>query len=290
MRNIIVRFRSRTRQGVRWELLMSVLRAYCFSMGNSERKDSMIVQSVDRAVAVLEFLLRQGEAGITEIAAELGVHKSTASRLVYTLQSKGLVEQDGERGRFTIGFAMLRFAGAVTRQIDVGRLGAPLCEDLAQRLGETVNIAVLDGMSAVNVSQARGSSAIAAQNWTGQRTALHATSSGKVLLASMSEDEREEFLGGELPSYTARTITDPDELRPVLQAVGEDGYSTSFEELEPGLHACAVPVRGPGESVIAAISVSGPSYRLSNRRVRQLARELDSAAREFSGRLGHVER
>ncbi len=250
----------------------------------------MVVQSVDRAIAVLELLLRRGEAGITEIAADLGVHKSTASRLVYTLQARNLVEQDGERGRFTLGVAMLRFAGAVVGQVDVARLGAPLCESLAEQLGETVNIAVLDGRSAMNVCQARGTSAIAAQNWAGQRTPLHATSSGKVLLAAMPEGPREDILAGELHSFTANTVTDAEELRALVQSIVEDEYATCFEELEPGLHAVAVPVRGADGAVLAAISASGPSFRLSRRRVRQITRELSEAARELSARLGYVER
>ncbi|MGH3516954.1 MAG: IclR family transcriptional regulator [Haloechinothrix sp.] len=255
-------------------------------MGNSaEGTEPVLVQSVDRAISVLELILRDGDAGITEIADELGVHKSTASRLVYTLQARDLVEQHGERGRFTIGFGMLRFAGAVTGQIDLARLGTPLCEALAEQLGETVNIAVLDGAGAINVSQARGTSAVSAQNWTGQRTPLHATSSGKVLLAAVDEPEREAILAGELVPYTARTITDPDELRTVLRRVAEDGYATCFEELEPGLHAVAVPVYGDHNEVVAAISASGPSYRLSRKRIRQIAGELRGGARELSSRL-----
>lgn len=260
-------------------------------MGNSdESRDPALVQSVDRAINVLELLLRAGEAGITEIADELGVYKSTASRIVRTLQARGLVEQDGERGRFTIGFGMLRFAGAVTGQVDIARLGAPLCVAHAEKLGETVNVAVLDGPVAINVCQARGTSAVAAQNWTGQRTPLHATSSGKVLLASVDESERESLLSAELTVYTARTIVDPDELRTVLRRVAEDGYAASFEELEPGLHAVAVPVHGPKNDVVAALSASGPSYRLSPKRVKQIANELREAGQELSSQLGYLGR
>lgn len=258
-------------------------------MANSSgANEPVVVQSVDRAIEILELLLREGEAGVGEIADELGVHKSTASRLVYTLQARDLVEQHGDRGRFTIGIGMLRFAGAVTGQIDLARLGTPLCESLAEKLGETVNIAVLDGAVAINVSQARGTSAVAAQNWTGQRTPLHATSSGKVLLASMDEDEQERLLAGELTVYTPNTIAEPDELRTMLKRVAEDGYATCFEELEPGLHAVAVEVLGATGEVVAAISASGPAYRLSRKRIRQIARELRSAAAELSGQLGYI--
>jgi DNA-binding IclR family transcriptional regulator len=254
---------------------------------NGEERDSALVQSVDRAVAILELLARNGEAGITEIAAELGVHKSSASRLVYTLRARELVEQNGERGPFRIGLGMLKFAGAVTGQLDYVRVGGPVCSTLAERLGETVNIAVLDGNRAVNVSQARGSSAVAAQNWVGQRTPLHATSSGKVLLAGEPPESQERLLAGELEPCAPRTITDPVRLRAVLRRTAEDGYATCIEELEPGLHAVAVPVFGAHGDVVAAISAAGPAYRLSQKRIPEIVDELRTASRDLSVRMGH---
>ncbi|MEV2278710.1 IclR family transcriptional regulator [Nocardiopsis sp. NPDC049922] len=254
-----------------------------------EERDPALVQSVDRAITILELLAR-GEMGVTEIAAELGVHKSTASRLVYTLQARQLVEQHGERGRFSIGIGMLRFAGAVAGQLDIVQIGTSVCEELAERLGETVNVAVLDSANAINVSQALGTSAVAAQNWIGQRTPSHATASGKVLLAFLPPGELEELLAGDLVSYTARTITDARELGELLTQVAEDAYATSFEELEPGLHAIAVPVFGPGEEVVAAISASGPAYRLSKKRIPEVVEELRQGARDLSERMAYVGR
>ncbi|WP_017583696.1 IclR family transcriptional regulator [Nocardiopsis valliformis] len=249
-----------------------------------EPRDSSTIQSVDRAIDILELLTRT-DAGITEIASELGVHKSTASRLVHTLKSRRLVEQHGERGRFTLGMGMLRFTGAVAGQLDIVQIGNPVCEELAERLGETVNVAVLDSLDAINVSQARGTSAVAAQNWIGQRTPSHATASGKVLLAFMARAELDELLAGELVSYTPRTITDLQELRENLKKVAEDGYAICFEELEPGLHAIGVPVFGPGDEPIAAISAAGPAYRLSRKRIPEVVEELQRGARDLAGRL-----
>jgi len=257
-------------------------------MGNSDDgKAPVLVQSVDRAISVLEILARDGGAGITEIAGELGVHKSTVSRLLGALQARGMVEQQGERGKFSIGFGIVRLAGAATGQLDLARLGTPVCESLAEQLGETVNIAVLDGPVAINISQARGTAAVAAQNWTGQRTPLHATSSGKVLLANADEGARERLLAVPQRPYTPRTVVDADELRSMLVVVAEDGYATSFEELELGLHAVSVPVLGPGNEVVAAISASGPAYRLSRKRIRQIVDDLRTGAQELSNQLGY---
>ncbi|WP_410653575.1 IclR family transcriptional regulator [Amycolatopsis sp. cmx-4-54] len=245
------------------------------------------VQSVDRAISVLELLARNGETGITEIAGELGVHKSTASRLLSVLENRGLVEQLGERGKYAIGFGVVRLAGAATARMDLAKLGRQTCQGLAETLGETVNIAIADDGVAINVSQARGSAAISTQNWTGQRTPLHATSSGKVLLAYLDDVERKRLLRRKLERFTPRTTVDPDELAAELERVAEDGYAACFEELELGMHAVAVPVLGPGGDVVAAMSASGPSYRLSKQRVRQIVRPLTEASADLSAQLGY---
>lgn len=259
-------------------------------MRNSEETASTArspVQSVDRAITALEHLARVGEAGITEIAAEINVHKSTASRLISALEMRGLVEQLSDRGKYAIGYGILRLVGAATSRMDLAKLGSQTCESLAETLGETVNIAIADEGVAINISQAFGSAAITAQNWTGRRTPLHATSSGKVLLAYMDNDGRSELLQHELERYTPRTTTSPDELIAELQQVVANDFAACFEELELGLHAVAVPIYGSDGEVIAAMSASGPAYRLSRQRIEQLVRPMSQAAAELSGQLGH---
>ncbi|WP_434447819.1 IclR family transcriptional regulator [Lentzea sp. E54] len=253
-------------------------------MSNSD--SAAQVQSVDRAISVLE-LLAQGEAGITEIAGELGVHKSTVSRLVSVLESRGLVEQLGERGKYAIGFGVVRLAGAATGRMDLTKLGQPVCETLADSFGETVNIAVHDAGVAINITQARGSAAVSAVNWIGQRTPLHATSSGKVLLAYLPPDERKRLVSLPLDSYTEKTVVDGARLLAELETVASQGFAACFEELELGLHAVAVPVRGHRGEVVAAMSASGPSYRLSRRRVEEIVPAMSSAAADLSAQLGY---
>jgi IclR family transcriptional regulator, acetate operon repressor len=253
-------------------------------MSNSD--SAAQVQSVDRAISVLE-LLAQGEAGITEIAGELGVHKSTVSRLVSVLEARGLVEQLGERGKYAIGFGVVRLAGAATGRMDLTKLGQPVCQTLADSFGETVNIAVHDAGVAINITQARGSAAVSAVNWIGQRTPLHATSSGKILLAYLPVDERRRLVSLPLDSYTENTVVDGSRLLSELKEVATQGYAACFEELELGLHAVAVPVRGHRGEVVAAMSASGPSYRLSRQRVEEIVPVMTSAAADLSAQLGY---
>ncbi|MER6030278.1 IclR family transcriptional regulator [Streptomyces sp. NPDC001851] len=245
------------------------------------------VQSVDRAVSVLEILARHGEAGVTEIAEELDVHKSTAFRLLGVLENRGLVAQAKDRGKYYLGAGVLRLAGAAAVRLDISQEGVPVCREVADELGETVNIAVLDEDAAVNIMQARGTASVTAQNWLGRRTPLHATSSGKVLLAHMPPTLREGLLARSLPRFTDRTITGAAMLRAELEAVVEQGYGVTIEELELGLAAVAAPVRAHDGKVIAAISVSGPVYRLNPDRLPEVAKRTVAAGAELSRRMGY---
>jgi DNA-binding IclR family transcriptional regulator len=253
---------------------------------NAERGSVAVVQSVDRALSVLEILAAHGEAGVTEVAAELGVHKSTAFRLVAALESRGFVEQLADRGKYRLGFGVVRLAGAAAVQLDIAREGWPICDALAADLEETVNIAILDGDRAVNVSQARGPGALSTHNWVGQGTPLHATSSGKVLLAYASDAVRKDVLSRELPRFTPTTITDPEVLRQHFDRIVEQGWGATVEEYEIGLNAVAAPVRGADGDVIAALSASGPSFRMNPKDLPRLARRVVSSAQELSRKLG----
>ncbi|WP_149831339.1 IclR family transcriptional regulator [Streptomyces tailanensis] len=247
------------------------------------------MQSVDRAISVLEILAQRGEAGVSEVAGEIEVHKSTAFRLLGALEARGLVEQAGERGKYRLGFGIVRLAGAVTGRIDITQQGRPVCERLAEEIGETVNIAVMQEHYAVNLYQVRGPGAITAHNWVGQLTPLHATSSGKILLAHMSTKERAALLSAaSMKKVAPRTITAKTKLEKNLAEARERGYAFTLEELEVGLHALAAPVRNRDGEVIAALSASGPGYRLTEQRLHELSPILLKGAEEISHRMGHL--
>ena len=244
------------------------------------------VQSVDRAVAILEILARDGEAGVTEVARELDVHKSTASRLLAALDRRELVTQDTARGKFRLGVGIVRLAGAASRKLDVVQESRPVCRALAQEVGETVNLAILSGRDALYLDQVAGPAALSPHNWAGQRIPLHATSDGKVLLADLSQGELAACLAPPLARFTDRTITDLAEFGELLAQVRRRGFATAVEELEAGLTAIAVPVRNAEGNVIASISASGPSFRIPAERIPALAVALGRAAAEVSRRLG----
>lgn len=247
------------------------------------------VQSVDRAVTILEIIARAGLAGVTEIAAELGVHKSTASRIVSTLESRGLVEQDQRRGKYRLGLGILRLAGATTARLDIVEVARPLAKRLAEQTGETINVAVLSEGAALYLDQVAGSATVQSHNWVGQRIPLHATSNGRVLLSGLSDDAIRSTLGPRLKSYTPSTVTSIPRLLHQIAEVREQGWSVVADELEVGLTAVSAPVRNAHGDVVASISASGPGFRFVGDGVDAARELLLAASAEISSRLGFRE-
>ncbi len=243
------------------------------------------VQSVDRALTVLAILARCGESGVTDLARELGVHKSTVFRLVATLEAHGMVEQHEERGKYRLGVGVLRLAGSTSARLDVVQEARPITRALAAETGETVNIAILSEQSALYIDQAAGDSALQPHNWVGRRIPLHATSNGKVLLSELDPEELSARVP-RLPAYTAATTTSRKRLRDELTQVRELGYAVAVDELEVGLTAVAAPIRDAHGDLVASLSVSGPSFRLESERIEALAPRVVQAATGVSGRLG----
>lgn len=243
------------------------------------------VQSVDRALRVLEIVADLGQAGVTEIAVALGVHKSTVSRLVAVLESRGYVEQVSDRGKYRLGFAIARLAHAAGGQIDLVKVGQEACDALSVEVGETANLAVLDQDRIVNIVEAIGPAEITLRTWVGSCPA-YATSSGKVLLAGLDPAELRSRLRPPLTAFTDATVGDVDELRTQLAAVRQRGWASVCEELEVGLNAIAAPVYDAHSQVVAALSVSGPSYRLAADRFDEVAKQTVAAADQISHRLG----
>lgn len=243
------------------------------------------VQSVDRALQIMEFIGQLGTAGVTDLSVRLGVHKSTVSRILTSLEARGFVEQIADR-KYRIGFTVVRLAGTTKATIDLAKQGQDICDALAAQVGETTNLAVLGGGMAINVVEAQGSASVALQTWVGQSSPAHATSSGKVLLSSLTDDEIRTLYAARPPRYTDTTITDIDVLLTDLHAVAERGWAIADEELEVGLVAIAAPVRDASGALISALSISGPRYRLDPDDAPRLAAQVAEAADALSARFG----
>ncbi|MBA3423111.1 MAG: IclR family transcriptional regulator [Rubrobacter sp.] len=247
------------------------------------------VQSVDRAVSVMELLARRGWSGVTEVANDLGIHKSTAYRLLTTLRDRGLVEQDAATEKYRLGFGMVLLASTVRADLDILRCARPVCEQLSEQTQETVTITVLDGDDAVIIHQSVSRASALNVDWTGLHTPLHATAAGKIFLAYMPDDQRLRILDGPLESYTEDTTVDPHGLSAHMHEIQSSGYSFTVEELETGLNAVGAPVwRGDG-GLAGAVSVSGPAFRMPVDAIPEVGSLVTEAATEISRCLGYRE-
>ncbi|MET0451348.1 MAG: IclR family transcriptional regulator [Mycobacterium sp.] len=245
------------------------------------------VQSVDRAISILQVIARLGAAGVTEISTTLGVHKSTVARLLGTLESRGLVEQSANRGRYRLGHGVTQLAAGVARKYDLSLVSRPVCQDLAELVGETVNVAVNDGASVVSIEQVIGSSTVTTVNWVGQRTPMHATSAGKLFLAHMAPQDLKAVLAKGLTRYTEHTVVDTSVLLSELETIRARGFAQTIDEHEVGLAAVAAPIRSLEGDVIAAITISGPAFRINADSIPSVAPHLIAAAAEISERNGY---
>jgi DNA-binding IclR family transcriptional regulator len=244
------------------------------------------VQSVDRAVSVMEFLSRRGWSGVTEVARELDIHKSTAYRLLTTLRDRGLVEQDAATEKYRLGFGLVLLARAVRADLDILRCARPVCEDLSEHTRETVTIAVLEGDDAVVIHQSISRASALGVDWTGRHTPLHATAAGKIFLAYMPEGQLLRILEGPLERFTENTIVDPASLKDHTGKVRDEGYGYTVEELETGLNAVGAPIRRADGAVVGAASVSGPAFRLPPDALLEIGELSKRAATEISWCLG----
>jgi len=246
------------------------------------------VRSTEAATRVVTVLDMLGESpdglGVRELARRLGVHPSTASRLLATLGASGLVERDQGSKRYRIGARVVGLAAAMVDRLPVVSQARPQLENLSDLTAETVNLAIRDGFHVVYVDQVTPAQTVVMASWVGRRSPVHASSSGKVLVAFGDATLRDAVGRRRLERLTGRTVVSASKLRQIWAQTRRQGYATSSGELEDGLVTIAAPVMVDGTAV-AAISVSGPAYRLPQRDIPGLARHVIDAASAASHRM-----
>ena len=217
--------------------------------------------SVGRALALLEELRDSEEGlGVNELARRIGVNASTASRLLATLESAGMVQRDGQ-GPYRLGLALLTLADRVVSRLDLGALARPVLVELMEVTGETSTLSLPSEREAITVDSVPSRSSVVSMARLGRPSVSHATAVGKVMLA---------FGGGPLPperdlvALTERTITDREALEAAVQVVHERGYATVFGDREPDVNAIAAPVWGHTGALAAILGIQGPATRLED--------------------------
>jgi DNA-binding IclR family transcriptional regulator len=241
------------------------------------------IQSIDRAAELLEAVARAPEPETApELADACGLNRSTAWRILATLEHHGLVERDPDSNRYSLGFAVLRLAAAAGHEPLV-RLAHPVLRRLADATGETVNLAVARRLELVYADQLQARH-VMAPDWLGHAVPLHATSTGKAFLAALPDAELEALLRTPLECFTDTTITRPGALRAELDAVRERGYAVSRGELEPALWGVSAAARDAAGRPAAVVSVWGADARVRER-MDMLGGAVATAADELAALL-----
>jgi IclR family acetate operon transcriptional repressor len=222
----------------------------------------MTVRSVERAVAVVEFVARnERPAPLHAISDAIDAPKSTALNILRTLAGKGWLAV-GEAKTYTLGPRLAELAGRAHAYTDIRALARPHLEHLARRTGEAVFLSIVDGDEIVYIDAVESTHPIRYAADVGSRRPLHCTSAGKVALALSPADVVERYIAKGLARYTAATITDPARLRAQLRRIRARGYGDARGERVPSLFGVAGPVVDPSGQLVAAVTVAGPAFRI----------------------------
>jgi len=249
----------------------------------------MTHKSVEKAIAVLNcFTTDRQILGVGEISRHTGYTKSTVSRLLVTLEKHGCVTKTESLGKYQMGYRINLWGNISAQQNNLVNIARPVMEKLRDECGEEIALYVVEGERRVCVARVQSLHEIAKVGPVGSYYPLHAGASGKVLLAYLPADRRQEIMRlVPLEKYTTLTITDIGKLEKDLMAIRSQGYAVSRGEREPDAFSVTAPVWDASGWVVASLSISGPNFRLTEKQLKNNIQEILDASKEISKKLGY---
>jgi DNA-binding IclR family transcriptional regulator len=248
--------------------------------------DSYHVRAVERAMRILSvFDGDHPDRGVTEVAKATGLHKATAHRIMMTLLNGGFLERSPDGESFRLGLRLVELGLGALRRLDVRQAALPHMHRLVDRFNETCDLSVFDRGRVLYIEMVHSQHSLTIAARVGRHLPVHCTASGRVFLAFLPAEIVEPILDGPLAVCTEKTITSPDELREELAATRQRGYGLDDEEFEEGIRAVSAPIRDVENNVIAALSMPGPSNRMTPDRIPEIAAALMEAADDISGHV-----
>jgi IclR family transcriptional regulator, KDG regulon repressor len=244
------------------------------------------VRAVERALDVLMCFSQQTpELSMTEIAEQIGIHKSTVHRLLATLENNRFVQRDPVTGTYRLGIRLLQMAYLTLEQNDLRRLAAPFMRELNERYQENLHLAILDEADIVFVSILESPQRVKLAAAVGQRLPTFATASGKVMLAFLPTTTARRILGSGMPRFTQNTPGSAEAYIENLPQIRMEGFALSEREYEEEINAVAAPIFGPDNQPFASLAVAGPAYRLSREQMLKIGPELAEVCKKISQEL-----
>ena len=245
------------------------------------------VRAVERALQILDCFDDENPIrGVSEIAQAVDLHKATTHRIVTTLLNFGYLERADDDQRYRLGLRLAGLGFKVIRRMDLRREAIPYMNQLVEQWDEVCDLSIFDEGRVFYVEVLRGSHALTISAAIGQRLPAHCTASGKLFLAHLPPEELDAMLSKPLYAYTGNTIISPDALHQQFNTIRSQGFSIDDEELEAGIRAIAAPIRNHTGDMIAAISIPGPTSRMTDDRIPQITATLSDTAQAVSHRMG----
>jgi IclR family KDG regulon transcriptional repressor len=256
-------------------------------------KGEYAIQTVINALRLLEEFREAEELGVTHLSRRLDLHKNNVFRLLATLEQRGYVEQSPETDRYRLGVRVLELGRAFSRGRSFLERGRPIVRQLVDALGETAHLGVLRDFQVVHLDGAAPDRLIVTPVRIGTCLPAHCTALGKALIGCAHEAVREAFdrsvVAAGLEPRTPSTIVDRDKFFEHLRTVAVQGFAIDIGECDEGLCCAAAPVYDGRGDLVAALSVSGPAYRLDEAELlRGVAPAVMAAAHRLSRALGYV--
>ncbi|NLI66557.1 MAG: IclR family transcriptional regulator [Tissierellia bacterium] len=248
-----------------------------------------VVQSVDRTLSILELIANYNEGlSIKDISESLDLHKSTVHRLLGTLIYKGYVIQDPVSNKYMITLKLYELGAKKIESLDILKASKRFTKELMREFNEVVHLVIRDGNDIIYIDKVEADNTIRMASNIGRRSPLYSTSVGKAMLAFMDEEEvRRIWEISEIKKFTEKTVTDYEELYRELDKIRSLGYAEDDEENELGVRCIGAPVFNYRGEVEGAISISGPTLRITKDRVEEIAKSVMKYANLISRELGY---
>jgi IclR family KDG regulon transcriptional repressor len=248
---------------------------------------SQSVRAVERALDILLcFKMDRPSLSLTEIAEEVGMHKSTIHRLLATLESKRFITRDKTNGMYQLGFLFIELASIMLHDLDMQHWALPYLQSLSQQSGETVDLAVLDNGQVVYLQVVESTQRVKIAAAVGEQLPAYCTATGKAFLAYLPEEQVRRILTNGVTRFTEKTLISPEDLLKDLHEIQERGFSISEQEYEKDINAVAAPIMDANGCPIAVIAVVGPSYRMSHGRMLELGQLIQETAQAIAHEVG----
>lgn len=246
------------------------------------------IQSVVRSFKIVHAIAEaEEEVGAQQISASVGLHISTVFRFLQTLVQNGVVEQNGETGKYRLGLKLLAWGTQVLRQMDLRRDALAFLRELNEKTRETVHMTVCDRDAAIYIEKIESPTPLRGFSEIGRSAPLHCTGVGKVLMAALSEKELTDLLKRyPLKRFTPNTLAQPAAVKKELERIRTQGYAIDNEEHEPGIRCVAAPILDHTGKVIASISLAGRTTSVTPARLPELIQQVRETAQKISARLG----